>query len=146
MRILVNYMYDARTDKYEIIRSSVVLADQRWAILETETVVNEPLVVPIDLPRGGVEIRVVDRATWEARNKLFGFKVKEGTPDESPEKELVETSPRDPNAAIVRWLPKDTDVSKLVLLNGILSMKETNETLEKNEKEPVIKDNKPTKK
>ena len=153
MRILVNYMYDAKTNRYEVIRNNVVLADQKWAVLETEAAVNEPLIVPVDLPMppygpGGVEKRVVDRATWESQHKLFGLKVKDGIPNDSPEKELEETSPRDPKAVIVKWLPKNTDVSKLVLLNNsILSLKEVQETPTKdaNEKEPVKKETKPAK-
>lgn len=124
MRILVNYNYDRSEDKYEILKGKYVLADLKTAILDTEMEINEPLVVPI---RGIAT--VVDRASYEAVNRIF----KLATDDKG---NVVEHEKGQPI-----WLPKDTDLSKLCVINGQLALKEVKEN--ENEKEPAKKETKP---
>lgn len=102
-RILVNYIYNKAKDEFKILEGDCVYADQKVAILETEEIINKPLVVPI---RGVAT--VVDREKYEQVNKKFYLVANDkGEVSENP------------NGAEI-WLPKDTDVSKLKYVNGQL--------------------------
>lgn len=100
-RILVNYYYNSAKDEFKIGSPDWVLADQRVAVLETEEIIKKPLVVPI---RGA--FTVVDWDKYAVDHKRFYLVANE-------KGEISEA----PNGAPV-WLPKNTDVSKLRLVNG----------------------------
>ena len=123
-RILVNYIYNKSKDEFKILEADCVYADQKVAVLETEEKINRPLVVPIKN-----QATVVDRDRYEAINKKFYLVADE-------KGNIFENE----NGAEV-WLPKDTDLSKLRLINGQLVMVENEE---KKEEEP-IKEKKPKK-
>lgn len=102
MKIFVNYYYDGNAKKFNIAKfGNIVLATEKFAILDTEIEIREPLVVPTN----GFDI-VVDKENFEKKNKLFFFFINEdGTVKEvEGEGETYHYS---------KWLPKDTDVSKL---------------------------------
>ena len=102
-RVLVNFIYNKAKDEYKVLDQGCVYADQKVAVLETEELINEPLVVPIN-----GAMTVVDRTRYELTNKKFHLAAdKDGNISENP------------NGAEV-WLPKDTDVSKLKVINGQL--------------------------
>ena len=116
-KILINYIYNKLTDKYEIQHSPYVFADMKVAVLETEEDIHEPLVVPIR-----DQMTVVDRAKYEMFNKKFYLVAdKEGIVSENPN-------------GVEIWLPKDTDVSKLRYINGRLVMVEPEEEPKKEAK------------
>ena len=104
-RILVNYIYNKQKDEYKLLEPDCVYADQKVAILETEEIINRPLVVPI-----GNSMTVVDRDKYESVHKRFYFLADENG-----------VIYEDPNGAEV-WLPKDTDVSKLRYINNRIVM------------------------
>lgn len=105
-RILVNYTYNKAKDEYKILDYTCgVLADINVAILELEEDIDEPLVVPI----AGM-MTVVDRARYEFTHRKFCLVADEtGKVMEHPEGKVF-------------WFPKDTDVSKLRLINGHIVM------------------------
>lgn len=121
-RVLVNYTYNKSKDEYKIMDYSCgVFADIEVAVLDTNLDIKEPLVVPIQ----GV-MTVVDRKSYEEIHKRFVFSVNEHGKVEENEK-----------GDIVVWLPKNTDVSKLrVVNNQLVLIKE----------EQQIADEKPAKK
>lgn len=122
-RILVNYIYNKAKDEFKVLDSDCVYADQKVAVLETEAIINKPLVVPIQNV-----LTVVDREEYEKVNKKFHLVAdKEGKVSEHP------------NGAEV-WLPKDTDVSKLRLVKGQLVLVEDEPKQEpKKEEKPKAK-------
>lgn len=123
-KILVNYIYIKSNDKYEISEGKYVYADMRVAVLDTEIVFAEPLVVPI---KGAMT--VVDRKTYESYNKIFKLKAdNEGKVFESNDGEPI-------------WLPINTDVSLLRFLNGklVLIDNEETESVEEPDKSKVKK-------
>ena len=131
-RILVNYIYNKAKDEFKVLDSDCVYADQRVAVLETEQVINRPLVVPIN----GV-LTVVDRDQYEKVNKRFYLIAnKEGEVKEDPHGTEV-------------WLPRDTDVSQLRVVNGQLvkaepKAEEPKAEEPKQEKQKAKKENKKT--
>ena len=106
-RILVNYIYNKQKDEFKILDGDCVYADQKVAILETEEIINKPLVVPFNNVA-----TVVDRERYEQVHKRFYLVANE-------KGEVKE----DRNGTEI-WLPKDTDISKLRLVNGRLVMVE----------------------
>ena len=119
-RILVNYIYNKSRDEYELMLDSKrVYADVAVAVLETEEEINKPLVISAR----GVMV-VVDRDRYEAVNKKFYLV--------ADEKGNVMENPN----GTERWLPKDTDISKLKVVNGQLVLVED---------KPEKKEEKPTK-
>lgn len=125
-KILVNYIHNANTHKDEILEGKHVFADQKVAVLDTEMVIREPLVVPMKDNRTGAMVStVVDRGAYSVNNKLFIINAdKDGVVYESEVGAEV-------------WLPKDTDVSKLRFKDGRLVMIE--EEPKKEETKPVEK-------
>lgn len=110
MKIFVNYFYDANADRFHILKSqNYVLATEDVAILDTNMVVKEPLVVPTD---GPFPI-IVDREPYEKNNRLFCLKINDdGTLTEVKEGKFN----------VKTWFSKDTDVSKLRFVNGQIIM------------------------
>lgn len=109
-KILVNYIYDKRNDKYEILDNKYVFADLKIAVMDTELNIETPLVVPIQ----GASV-IVDRKAYEKVNKLYYLKAKK-------DGKLCEDG-----SGFPIWLPKETDISKLRLQNGQVVMVEDEE-------------------
>ena len=135
-RILVNYIYNKAKDEYKILDPDCVYADQQVSVLETEDEIKRPLIVPI---RG--MLTVVDRDRFEQVHKKFYLV--------ADEKGNVMENPN----GTERWLPKDTDVSKLKVVNGQLVMvqddltqQEQKPEQEKEQKETPKEETKPTSK
>ena len=112
-RVLVNYIYHKDTDTYEILRGSYVFADVSVAVLDTNFDIKKPLVVNI---KGNPTI--VDRQTYEQANKKFRLEANENG-------KVFESK----NGSEV-WLPKDTDISKLRIVNGQLVLVDNEEKKE----------------
>ena len=110
MKVYKNYFYDANSDSFQILNTPYVLATEPVAIIDTEVKVKIPLVIPTNI--GNI---VVDRETYEKTHKRFYFNIKE---DMSVE-EIKEG-----NFQIMKWLPKDTDISKLRFINGDICLVE----------------------
>lgn len=110
MKIFVNYVYDATTNKFQIVNfGGVVLATEKVAIRDTEIKIKEPLVVEVE---NSFPI-VVDRESYEKNHRVFNLKENDdGTFDEVDENE----------AEIRCWFTKDTDVKKLKRINGRIAM------------------------
>lgn len=125
-KILVNYIHNTNTHKDEILEGKHVFADQKVAVLDTEMVIREPLVVPMKDNRTGAMVNtVVDREAYSVNNKLFIINAdKDGVVYESEVGAEV-------------WLPKDTDVSKLRFKDSRLVM--IKEEPKKEETKPVEK-------
>lgn len=121
-KILINYVYNKTTDKYEIQKLPYVFADMKVAVLETEEEINEPLVVPINNI-----LTVVDRAKYQSINKKF-YLVADEKGNISEQKGGAEI-----------WLPKDTDLSKLKYINGRLVLIESEEEKEEKPKKKMTK-------
>ncbi len=119
-RILVNYTYNKAKDEYKILDYTCgVLADMKVAILELEEDINEPLVVPIN-----DMMTVVDRASYELTHRKFCLVADEtGDVIEHPKGKVF-------------WFPKDTDVSKLRLINGRIVMVEE-DPVEETDEHPI---------
>lgn len=101
--VLVNYIEDKSTNTFTLLPRTCVLATEKVAILNTEIVIKTPLIVPI---KG--RMTVVDKDAYEAIHKQFCLKVnKDGTLTEDPTGMKV-------------WLPKDTNVSDLRIVDGEL--------------------------
>lgn len=108
-RILVNYIHNKKDDSFELQNGRYVLADMPVAILETEDIIDEALIVPI---KGNPT--VVDKKRYESINKKFKLAVdKDGKVYEDEKGTDI-------------WLPKDTDVSKLIIKDGVLTLVEDN--------------------
>lgn len=121
-KILINYVYNKTTDKYEIQKLPYVFADMKVAVLETEEEINEPLVVPINNV-----LTVVDRAKYQSINRKFYLVADENG----------KISEQEGGAEI--WLPKDTDLSKLKYINGRLVLVENEEKKEEKPKKKTTK-------
>ena len=117
-RVLVNFIYNKAKDEYKVLDQGCVYADQKVAVLETEELINEPLVVPIN-----GAMTVVDRKRYETLHKKFHLVAdKDGNISENE------------NGAEI-WLPKDTDISKLRFINNQLVKVED----EPQQEEPKLK-------
>ena len=119
-RILVNYTYNKAKDEYKILDYTCgVLADMKVAILELEEDIDEPLVVPID-----DMMTVVDRSKYELTHKKFCLVADEtGKVIEHPKGKVF-------------WFPKDTDISKLRVINGQVVMVEE-DPVEETDEQPI---------
>ena len=118
-RILVNYIYNKAKDEFKVLEPDCVYADQKVAVLETEDIINKPLVVPIQNV-----FTVVDREQYELAHKKFRLVADDkGNVSEHPGGAEV-------------WLPKDTDVSKLKVINGQLVKVEDEPKQEEPKAEP----------
>lgn len=123
-RILVNYIYNKEKDEFKILGNDCVFADQGIAVLETEEIINKPLVVPI---RGAMT--VVDKDKYEQYNRKFYLVANE-------KGEVKE----EPNGTPV-YLAKDTDISKLKVVNGQLVLVQDEEPKEDKKEKIQIKKN-----
>lgn len=102
-KILVNYIYNKKTDKFKLSENEYVFADMPVAEMDLGFESDDILVVPINN-----KSTVVDRISFLSKNKLFKLKANgDGT--------LTE----DPNGTPV-YLPKETDVNLLRLIDGKL--------------------------
>lgn len=108
-KILVNYIYNRSKNTYELLNKKHVLADVDFAILETEQNIKTPLVVAIE-----GKPTVVDKDEYSKNNKEFKLKVVD-------ENVVVEATD-----GVAVWLPKDTDVSRLRIINGQLVYEQLN--------------------
>lgn len=131
-RILVNYTYNKAKDEYKILDYSCgVFENMKIAVLDTEDDIKIPIVVPINNT-----MTVVDKERYEIVHKRFYLVSDEhGKISEHPNGHPV-------------WLPKDTDVSKLRVINGQIVMIEeepAKETDEKIVEESPVEEKKETK-
>ena len=108
MRILVNYIYNKKEDKFEILEGKYVLADQKFAVMDNEREYKEPIVIKLD----GVDT-VLDKVEYSKTHRVFRLITDEKTGKvlEHPEGSPI-------------WLPIETDVNKLVFINGQLLLRE----------------------
>ena len=121
-KILVNFIYNKAKDEYKVLEPDCVYADQKVAVLETEEIINKPLVVPMN----NIMV-VVDKEKYEAIHKKFHLIADEkGNVSEHPN-------------GVEVWLPKDTDVSKLKVINGQLVKVEGEPKQEEPKKEEKTK-------
>lgn len=113
-KILVNYKYNKKNDKYSLLENEVVFADMPIAEMDMGTEFDEVLVVPINGRN-----TVVEKEEYLKVNKLFKLvSDKDGNVTE------------DANGVPV-WLPKDTNIEQLKFINGQLVLVEpTEETKE----------------
>lgn len=127
-KILINYNYNKAKDQYILLDSGVVFADLPVAVMDSEVIIKEPLIVPIN----GTNT-VVEKAAYTSVNKKFRLALdKDGKVVESPEGSEI-------------WLPKDTDVSRLEYVNGQLLLREEQEkTVDEGpivEQGPIVEEN-----
>ena len=106
-KILVNYVYNKKEDKYTLPNYDVVFADMPLAIMDMGAEYDEILVVPVNNAKV-----VVDKKEFLKVNKAF-YLVADG--------ELVKEDKK--NGSLV-YLPKDTDISKLRYIQNQLVMVE----------------------
>lgn len=106
-KILVNYNYNKKEDKYTLSNYDVVFADMPLAIMNMGEEYDEILVVPVNNTKV-----VVDKKEFLKTNKAF-YLVSDG--------ELVKEDKK--NGALV-YLPKDTDISKLRYIQNQIVMVE----------------------
>lgn len=125
-KIIVNYKYDKKNDKYTIIKDDYVYADLPIAVKEKyEDYNDEILIVPINKVA-----TVVDKKEFLSTHKKFKLAVSG---------ELIV---EDENGADV-YLPIDTDISKLRYINNQIVMLDENqveEVKEEETKEEVVKE------
>ena len=104
-KILINYKHDKKTDTYTLLKNDVVYADLPIAEMNMYEDFDEPLVVPINK-----KMTVVEKSEYTKRNKQFVISADENG-------NIIESQ----NGVAV-WLPIDTDISKLRIINGQLVM------------------------
>ena len=102
-KILVNYSYNKKKNKYNILESDVVFAELPVALMDMDMDTEDILVVPIQGKN-----TVVDRKSYLEKHQLFRLTVNEDG-----------TIKEDPNGAPI-WLPKETKIPNLRLMNGQL--------------------------
>lgn len=117
-KILVNYKHNPKTDKYTLLQNDVIFADLPIAVMDMAAEYEDILVVPIKKVN-----TVVDKEEYLKVNKLFKLLADENG-----------VIKEDPNGVPV-YLPKDTDVSKLRIVNGQLALMEEEEENKENIKE-----------
>ena len=120
MKILKNYFYDANSDRYQILNTPYVLATEPFVIVDTNIKVEEPLIIPTIYGD-----TLVDRVSYEKVNKKFFFNVKD---------DLSVEEVKEGTYQLMKWLPKDTDVSKLKFINGDIVLVENTQPKEKRDK------------
>jgi hypothetical protein len=109
-KILVNYIYNKKTNKYALMDTGYVFADMPIAVMEIEAEYGEIMVVPLDGKN-----TVVDKQAFLSVHKQFRLVAKEdGSVEEHEQGTPI-------------WLPKDTDVTRLRYLNGKIVMIEFEE-------------------
>lgn len=106
-KILVNYNYNKKEDKYTLSNYDVVFADMPLAIMNMGEEYDEILVVPVNNAKV-----VVDKKEFLKTNKAF-YLVSDG--------ELVK---EDKKNGVLVYLPKDTDISKLRYIQNQIVMVE----------------------
>lgn len=102
---MVNYTYIRNTDRFVLSEpTGLVYADKPQAVLNTDLIYNEPLVIPMN-----GRMTVVDRKTYEDSHKIFYLT------SDSEGKVTEDTI----NGAPV-WLPRNTDISRIryKMING----------------------------
>lgn len=102
-KILVNYNYNKKEDKYTLSNYDVVFADMPLAIMDMGAEYEDILVVPVDNVK-----MVVDKKEFLKTNKAF-YLVADG--------EVVREDKK--NGTLI-YLPRDTDISELRYINGQL--------------------------
>lgn len=117
-KILVNYKLDKKTNTYKLLENDVVYADIPVAVMDMYAEYDDILVVPINNVA-----TVVDKKEYLKINKQFKLTANE------------DGSIREDENGTPVWLPKDTDISLLRLINGQLVLVEP-------EKEEEVADNK----
>lgn len=115
-KILVNYIYNKKTDKYSLLDNDVVFADMPIAVMEMGVEYDEVLIVPVNN-----QATVVEKEEYLQKNRQFKLVVNE-------DGSIVENENGTPI-----YLPKDTDVSKLRFINGQLVLIDENKEKEGNE-------------
>lgn len=117
MKRLVNFLYDKSKNKYILRDDGYVLADEPFAILDTDLDIDEPLVRPV-IENGFEKLMVVDKNKWESTHKVHFFDVINDKGD-------IEERP---NGRIKIELTKDIDISKFKYENGKLVPKNETQT------------------
>jgi len=111
-QIYVNYKYNKKEDKYTIIDNGRVYVDLPIAVMQDGIDYDEILIVPIN-----DVMTVVDKEEYLSKNKLFHLAIDEDG------KHIHE----DPQGKIEIYLPKDTPIEKLIIMNGQLLLEEQEE-------------------
>lgn len=104
-KILVNYRYNKKTDTYSLLNTDVVFADMPVAIMDMGAEYDEVLIVPINNQN-----TVVDKNEYLKVNKQFKLSANE---DGSVKEDIN---------GIKLWLPKDTDITRLRVVNNQLML------------------------
>lgn len=113
-KILVNYKLDKKTNTYKVLENDVVYADMPIAVMDMYAEYDDILVVPINNM-----MTVVDKVEYLKANKQFRLTANEdGSVVEDNEK------------GTPIWLPRNTDLSKLKVVNGQLVLVEPKEEKE----------------
>lgn len=109
-QILVNYKYNKKNDTYSLLNNNVVYADMPIAVMELGVEYNDILIVPINK-----KATVVEKEEYLSKNEKFLLIANEdGSVEEHEEGTAI-------------WLPKDTDISKLRIINGQIVLIEMEE-------------------
>lgn len=106
-KILVNYAYNKKNDTYSLVNSDFVFVDLPIAVMDINANYKSILVVPIN-----GQNTVVDKDEYLSKNKLFKLAV-----DETGK--VIENQ-----NGVPTYLPKDTDLEKLMYINGQLVLVE----------------------
>ena len=106
-KILVNYVYNKNNDIYSLVNSDFVFVDLPIAVMDINASYRSILVVPIN-----GQNTVVDKDEYLSKNKLFKLVAdKDG-------------NIREDQNGVPTYLPKDTDLTKLMYINGQLVLVE----------------------
>ena len=106
-KILVNYVYNKNNDTYSLVNSDFVFVDLPIAVMDINADYKSILVVPIN-----GQNTVVDKDEYLSKNKLFKLVAdKDG-------------NIREDQNGVPTYLPKDTDLTKLMYINGQLVLVE----------------------
>lgn len=105
-KILVNYKHNKKTDTYTVLENNVVYADMPIAVMDMYAEYNDILVVPLNNV-----MTVVDKEEYTKINKQFKLTA---YPDGTVKEDSQNGTPI--------WLPKDTDINMLRVVNGQLVM------------------------
>lgn len=112
-KILVNYTYNKKNNKYSLLDSNVVYADLPIAEMELGNEFEEILIVPINK-----RATVVEKTEYLSKNKLFKLIANENG--------IVS---EDENGTPI-YLPINTDINKMRFIDGQLVLIENNEERE----------------
>lgn len=116
-KILVNYIYNKKSDTFKLRDSNIVFADMPIAEMELDAEYDDILVVPINN-----RMTVVDKEEYLKTNKQFKLSV---LPDGTVHEDNQNGTPV--------WLPKDTDINRLRFINGQLVLEDIKEETQETE-------------